>query len=74
MKEVPPISKPVTSVGFSGRDDMILEGKSVDNHIVNNTDLNSNPSTRETLDILKKIIPVWSIQQHKHRSPTSVSI
>ena len=67
-------SQPVQKVNFSGGDDMFLERKTVDNHLVNNTALNSGLSTQGTLAVLKKITPVWSIAQHKHRSAASVSI
>ena len=71
---VPLSSKPGQSVGFSVGDDMSLENKVVDNHIVNNTASNAGRSTRETLATLKKITPVWSISQHKYWSEAFVSI
>ena len=52
---------------------MSLVGKSI-NHLGNNTALNAGRSTRNTLSALKKITPLWSITQHKHRSATSVFI
>ena len=66
-------SKPVQSVGFSNGDDMILVDKSV-NHLGNNTASNACRSTQEIVAALKKIKPVWSISQHKHRSAAFVSI
>ena len=65
--------KPVQNVGISDIDDMSLVGKAV-NHLGNNTVLNAGRSTQDTLSALKKITPVWSITQHKHRSAASVSI
>ena len=73
MGGVPSSPKPVQNVGFSDGDDMSLVGKAV-NHLGNNTALNAGRSTRDTLLSLKKISPVWSITQHKHRSAASVSI
>ena len=52
---------------------MILVGKSA-NHLGDNTALNAGRSIWETLAVLKKITPVWTISQHKHRSAASVFI
>ena len=73
MGGVPSSPKPIQNVSFSNGDDMSLVGKAV-NHLGNNTALNPGQSTQDTLPALKKITPVWSITQHKHRSAASVSI
>ena len=59
-------------VGFTGVRETIQNKE--DNHTVNNTAFKSRPSIQVTLAALKKIIPVWTIQQHKPRSVASVAI
>ena len=46
--KVPLSSELVQSVGFACGNDMILKGKSVDNHLVNNATSNSGPSTQNS--------------------------
>ena len=63
--------------GFADAVEMIQDRakNSDDNHFVNNnTALNSGPTAQATLASLKKIIPVWTIGQHKPRSSASAAI